>query len=126
MSVFARFHKLRSEALAKVDEVFAEPVQLLFLDKGREDVNRASCEIEAVLRVAMSKNKSATTASSARKKLFNAEQSTLNINRECYFGPEIKIGDRIRAVSRDGEPFFEILTIDDRSHKRLVLELGIL
>lgn len=125
MPVSARFHALRDKVLASVDQKFAEPVRLSFLKSGVVDVTRPAVEIEAVLRVGEGKATSVTGGSSGgwRSRIV-ADKAQLHIDRTTYTGPQPKAGDRVKALARHGEPWFEVADVDDRSHTRLVLNLN--
>ncbi|TPK15173.1 hypothetical protein FJ872_19435 [Mesorhizobium sp. B2-5-9] len=125
MPVPARFHALRDRALAAVDQTFAEPVRLSFMKGGSLDPDREQVVIEAVLRT--SDGKSATVdggQAQAWRSRQVAQKAELHISRTFYVGPMPAKGDAVRAISRPGEPAFEVLNVDDRGHTRLVLELG--
>src|SRR5690242_10158402 len=106
----ARFHALRDRTLAAVDQVFAEPVRLSFLKDGDVDQDRPMVEIEAVLRVGGGKE---TMVSGGRDRdwrtKIQAGRAELHIDRAKY--PEIvaRQGDKVKALSRPGEPWFEVL-----------------
>jgi len=124
----SRFQELRDRAAAAVDRVFAEPVRLSPMKAGKSDPDRAQHIFEAVLRTDVGDETSPTgsTASGSqewRSKLI-AGKAELHINRASYQGPSIEQQDKIRAMSRPGEPSFVVLYVDDRSHARLVLHLG--
>lgn len=127
MPVAARFHDLRDKVLAGVDHFFAEPVRLSFLTKagGPLDPARPSVEIEAVLRVGEGKSTSVAGSRDAgwRSRIV-ADKAQLHIDRTAYTGPQPKTGDKVRALSRHGQPWFEVADVDDRSHTRLVLNLN--
>lgn len=125
MPVAARFHELRDRVLAGVDHVFAEPVRLSFFKSGVLDPSRPAVEIEAVLRVGEGKatNVSGGNAASWRTRIV-ADKAQLHIDRAAYTGPQPKQGDKVKALSRAGEPWFEVADVDDRSHTRLVLNLN--
>jgi hypothetical protein len=53
-----------------------------------------------------------------------AGEAEAHLDRATYAGPEIRKGDKLRAVERPGTPFFEVLRVADRGHGRLVLHLG--
>lgn len=122
----ARYHSVRDEILAGVDDVFAEPVLLKFNKGGTSDPSRPSIEIEAILRVGDGKESSASgnTTSAVWRTRITAGRSELHIDRAKY--PDLKFddGDEVRALSRIGEPWFEVLGVDDRGMTRLVLQLG--
>ena len=125
MPVAARYHEVRDRTLAATDKAFAEPVRLTFLKDGALDPARQSVEIEAVLRVGGGdeSNMAGGFAQSWRTQLA-AGKSELHVNAATYEGPQIKPGDRVRALSRNGTPLFEVLRVDDRGQSRLVLALG--
>ncbi|WP_312411914.1 hypothetical protein [Shinella sp.] len=127
MPVSARFHELRDKVLAAVDFKFAEPVRLSFLTKvgGTVDPARPAVEIEAVLRVGEGKNTSVSGGNSMSwRSRIVADKAQLHIDRTTYTGPQPKQGDKVKALSRWGEPWFEVADVDDRSHTRLVLNLN--
>lgn len=121
----ARFHSLRDRVLATVDSVFAEPVRLKFNRGGVVDPSRTAVDIEAVLRVGGGKETNATGgyAQSWRARI-NAQRGELHIDRARYPGIVARVGDEVKALSRPGEPWFEVLAVDDRGETRLVLQLG--
>lgn len=125
MPIAARFHDLRDKVLAGVDHVFAEPVRLSFFKSGVLDPSRPAIEIEAVLRVGEGKTTSVDggRAQSWRSRIV-ADKAQLHIDRAAYNGPQPKTGDKVRALSRHGQPWFEVADVDDRSHTRLVLNLN--
>lgn len=125
MPVSARFHDLRDRVLASVDEKFAEPVRISFMKNGASDPDRAQVVVDAVLRVGEGKNTNVGTGNGGgwRSRIV-ADKAQLHINRATYTGPQPKAGDKVRAISRHGEPAFEVVDVDDRSHTRLVLNLN--
>ncbi len=125
MPVGRNYAEIRQRTLAAVDRTFAEPVRLSFLVRGNVDPSRPAIDISAPLRVGGGEqtNIAGGFAQSWRTQLA-AGKAELHIDRATYSGPEIKAGDRVRAISRPGMPWFEILRVDDRGDTRLVLELG--
>lgn len=123
----ARFHALRDRVIAAVDQRFAEPVRLSPMKGGKADPGRPQHVFEAVLRVGEGKQTNAggaTGSAQAWRSRLTAGRGELHIDPASYGGPAIQPGDKIRALSRHGEPVWEVLEIDDRSHTRLVLQLG--
>ncbi|WP_172123215.1 hypothetical protein [Devosia sp. 919] len=125
MPIAARFHDARDQVLAGVDKAFAEPVRLSFLKKGVVDPARPPVDIEAVLRVGGGNetNIAGGWAASWRTQLA-AGKAELHINAANYAGPAIRTGDRVKALSRKAEPWFNVERVDDRGEARLVLELS--
>lgn len=122
----ARYHAIRDRVLRLVDHVHAEPVRLSFMKGGAVDPARPVVEIEAVLRVGGGKETavSGRSADSAWRSRIQAQRAELHIDRTRYPLIVARKGDRVKALSRPGEPWFEVLTIDDRGMTRLVLQLG--
>jgi len=125
MPVPTRLQGIRDRTLAAVDAVFAEPVRLSFLKAGDVDPSRPAVNIEALLRVG---GGSETQLSGGYGKSWRTQlaagKAELHINRAIYSGPAPRSGDRVQARARPGEPWFEVLRVDDRGETRLVLELG--
>lgn len=122
----ARYHSLRDRVMASVDRVFAEPVLLKFNKGGVADQGRISVEIEAVLRVGGGKETAASgnRIDAAWRTRITAQRAELHIDRTKYPDIKVRAGDEVRALSRPGEPWFEVLAVDDRGLSRLVLQLG--
>lgn len=121
----ARFHALRDRTLAAVDQTFAEPVRLSFMKDGVLDPNRPAVEIEAVLRVGGGKETSVSgSQGESWRTRIAAQRAELHVDRARYPTLVARAGDKVKARSRLGEPWFEVLVVDDRSMSRLVLQLG--
>lgn len=121
----ARYHRLRDRTISAVDRSFAEPVRLSFLKNGVPDPARTNVEIEAVLRVGGGKTTSvAGAASSSWRTRIHAQKAELHIDRTKYPDLVVRPLDRVRALARLGQPWFEVSGIDDRGSSRLVLQLG--
>ncbi|WP_037373558.1 hypothetical protein [Sediminimonas qiaohouensis] len=117
----APFHAIRDRALAQVDATFAEDVDLFFLSGGAADPARGNLTAKAVLRVG---DRDDVAPSGSWGTRIAAGKAEAHINRAAYGGPVIRQGDKLRAVERIGQPFFEVLRVSDRGSGRLVLHLG--
>lgn len=123
----ARFHVLRNRAVAVNDRVFAEPVQLAFLKGGIADPSRPSplLPVEAPLRVGGGKETNVDGRdSSVWHASIQAGRGELHIDPVKYPGLKFIKGDKVRALARQGQPWFEVLAVDDRLSSRLVVQLG--
>lgn len=122
----ARFHQLRDRAMRQVDRVFAEPVLLKFNKDGVSDPARPPMEIEAILRVGGGKEMAASghRTDAAWRTRINAQRAELHIDPVAWPGVTATIGDEVRALARLGQPWFEVVGVDDRSITRIVLQLG--
>lgn len=125
MPVAARFHELRNRIVETVDLKFAEPVRLSPMKNGLTDPDRPQITIEGVLRTGASKGGSMEGGQGRgwRSRL-QAGTAELHVDRAMYPELSAKKGDALRAVSRAGEPAFEVLSIDDRNHSRYIIALG--
>lgn len=120
----ALFHDLRDELVAEVDAVMEETVQLYFLANGKSDPTRPNRTVEAPLRTGAEKTSSAAAGNGASWRMrIAAGKAELSIDMARYDGPQPQAGDKIRALDRPGQPYWQVANVDDRSHTRLVLEL---
>ena len=120
MPVAAAFHGLRDRVLKRNDALFGERVRLVFMADGEPDGTRESIEVTGVLR----SQRGRTTRVPDGKVLVAGQKTTLSLDPAAYSGPPLRKGDKVRALARPGEPWFEVLHVDDRSHTRIVAELG--
>lgn len=122
----ARFHRLRDRAMAINDRMFAEPVYLKFNDQGTADPARPSVTIEAILRVGDGEGAavSGLRVDASWRTRISAQPAKLHIDRKAYPGLVFRQGDEIRALAREGQPWFRVFAVDDRGETRLVLQLG--
>lgn len=119
----ATFHEYRDRAVAAVDRVMAEDIALYFMRNGVTDPDRDNITIRAVLRVGAGDNAIDTRSRNWAQRIA-AGKAQLHVDRATNPRLTVRKGDRIRAIERVGQPFFEVLRADDRAHGRLVLELG--
>ncbi len=125
MPVAGSFHQTRDAVLAAVDRVFAEPIKISFMRSGQPDASKPAVVIKAVLRVGGGEQTSiAGSLGQSWRTQLAAGKGELHIDRRSYTGPAILKGDAAQASSRPGQPWFEVLRVDDRGETRLVLELG--
>lgn len=126
MPVAARYHAIRDRVLAAVDKWRAEPVRLSFMKGGQVDPGRALVEIEAILRVAGDTSAVTLKGSSGGgwAPIIEAGQGELHVNCATYTGPQLRNGDKVKALSRPGEPWFEVASVDDRTQGRLIAKLN--
>lgn len=116
---------LREELMDQVDDVWAEVIRILPLSNGQQDPGRDKLEIYAVIRTGEREKvdpKYGRGASSRSSVM--ADGGYLRIDRTAYPSLVLKQHDKLVALDRKGEPVFEILSVDDRSHLRLICELG--
>ena len=119
------FEELREELKKEVDNIWSESVRLLPLKDGMQDTDRQKVVLSAILRTGDREPEGMNFGSgkNARSSVM-ANGGYLRIDRTAYPDLIVKKHDKLLALSRDGTPVFEIIAVDDRSHLRLVCELG--
>lgn len=116
---------LREELMEEVDDAWAETLRHLPLSSGREDLAREKVEFTAVVRTGDRETERMNfgRGNNARSGIA-AAGGHLRVDRSAFPDLKLKKGDKLVALERTGEPVFEVLTVDDRSHLRLICELG--
>ena len=121
----ARHHQLRDRTLAIVDRFRAEPVRLSFFNDGVIDPDRPAREIEAILRVDAGKDASVSGGTDRDwRTRVSSQRAELHIDRAKYPDLALRKGDKVKALARPGQPWFEVISVSDRSEPRLVLVMG--
>lgn len=117
--------ELREDLMEAVDDVWAETIRHLPLSSGQEDLTREKAEIIAVVRTGdrETERMSFGRGNTARSGVA-AAGGHLRVDRTAYPDINLRKGDMIVALERPRAPAFEVLTVDDRSHLRLICELG--
>jgi len=118
----ARFHSLRDKTVRAVDTAFAELVRIAFKKDGKNDPDRTDIELEAPLRT--TSKVSPLGRASEWEGSVAASPATLHIDAATYDGPVIRKKDKVRALSRRGQPWFEVVYVDDRTHTRIIVHLS--
>lgn len=121
----ARYHGLRDRVIAAVDGVFAEPVRISPMKGGMTDPDRSQVVIEAPLRTNDAKEGSPSGGQNDRtwRARIAAQTAELHVDRQTYPTLVIAAGDKIRALSRPGEPVFEVVHVDTRGATRNIAYL---
>ncbi|WP_099864726.1 hypothetical protein [Pararhizobium haloflavum] len=121
----ARYHGLRDDIAEAIDEEFGELVKIWPKKDGVTDPERANLTIIAVVRT---RPEQRNNLAGGRTRNWNASVSAGTTELRIAIGryPEIRLrrGDIVEAVEREGGPLFEVLSVQDRSHVRLIAELG--
>ncbi|MBN9047456.1 MAG: hypothetical protein J0H18_17590 [Rhizobiales bacterium] len=121
----ARYQEHRDELFAAVDDEFAESLRIFFLVGGKASPDRPPRDIEAPLRTdGRDALQPDGGSNNDWKTHLAAGKATLAIDRSAYPDLILEKGFRIVARDRPGEPAFEVLYVDSRSHRRLYAILG--
>lgn len=117
--------ELREELMAEVDEEWAEEIRHLRMTQGQPDTARDPIALRALLRIGDRGEERANFGSrTSGGPGIAAGGGVLRIDRSANIGLIVKKGDKIVALDRLSEPVFEVFNVDDRSHLRLICELG--
>ncbi len=117
--------ELRAELREAVDEVWAERVRHLPMDAGEPDTSREPSEFTALLRTGdrTAEEVNFGRGNSSRGAIV-ADGGFLRLDRSEFPDLELRKHDKLVALDRDSQPIFEVMHVDDRSHLRLICELG--
>jgi hypothetical protein len=50
--------------------------------------------------------------------------AVLKVDRAAYPDLDIRDGDKVQAIERQGQPWFVVKSVDRRHHVRLIVHLG--
>lgn len=116
---------LREDLMAEVDDLWSEAIRHLPLASGQKDPNRGAVEIAACLRTGGRDTERLNFGRGNKGRAgVMADGGYLRIDRSAYPDLVVRKGDKVVALDRDGQPVFEVQAVDDRSHLRLICELG--
>ncbi|NIZ11083.1 hypothetical protein [Pseudooceanicola sp. HF7] len=116
---------LRADLQAEVDDVWSEPIRHLPMSGAVSDMSRDMAEIAAILRTGMrDEDRPSFVGSSGRRRGVLASGGWLKIDRAAWPALTPRKGDKVVALDRPGQPVFDVLAVDDRSHLRLICDLG--
>lgn len=111
-----------------IDSAWAEAIRLSPMRHQAADPDRDQVTIRAVLRtvdqgrVRFSPGRGESGRVMAAT--MPASSATLKIDKSAYPDIDLRVGDRVRAMDRAGQPVFEVVTIDPLSHHRLTATLN--
>ncbi|MGN7867785.1 hypothetical protein [Paracoccus sp. 22332] len=119
----ATFQQIQADAIRAVDAVMSETLRHFPLAAGKADATRTQSDIRGVLRVGRNKEVSVTGGAAASwSQRIAAGKAELHLDRTGL--PDVRKGDKLRATERPGSPWFEVLSMTESAHGRLVLDLG--
>jgi hypothetical protein len=125
MPVASSFRAARDAIVSGVDQRFAERIRLSPMKNEKADLDRPQVVIMAVLRTGDEKD-GPLDVSGGRSlhSRIAAGKAALYIDRTEHPDIVLRKKDKLRALDRPGEPVFEISTVDDRNHTRLIAGLN--
>ena len=107
------------------DKYFAEKILISFFTNGAVDKTREKIEIEAILTIGneTAKKPDGGMTGGVWHVPVAAAPTKLAIDRQKYPNLTLHTGDKVRAVSRVGKPWFKVATVADRGRDRLYATL---
>ncbi len=115
----------REELREEADEIWSEEIRFLPMSRGVPDPAREAVSFHAILRTGpREEDRPNYAGTSGRRVGVMADGGTLRIDRAAWPDVVPRKGDKIAALDREGQPMFEVLAVDDRSHLRLICDLG--
>ncbi|WP_184010794.1 hypothetical protein [Rubricella aquisinus] len=116
---------MRDELVGEVDEIWAEQVRHLPMRGAAPDPERAPLELVALIRTGVRDIEQVSFGrSNAARSGLASSGGFLRLDRTAYPDLALRKGDKVVALDREGAPVFEIMQVDDRSHLRLICDLG--
>ncbi|OYX11246.1 MAG: hypothetical protein B7Z15_12175 [Rhizobiales bacterium 32-66-8] len=102
---------------------FGETVRISFLHGGAVDPARAAVVTRAVLHV-IGGDPVRTGPGDTFRSHVATHTAELLLDRSSYTGPIPVRGDKVRAVDRAGQPWFEVASVSDRFTNLIAVSLG--
>lgn len=116
---------IRKKTVSSNDQYFGESIKIRFFIDGFVDKERHERVIRGVLTTKEERIKKPDGGSAGSWHVpFAASTSRLAIDRNKYPDIVLRHGDKIQALSRSGKPWFKVISITNRSRRRLYVELG--
>lgn len=116
---------LRDELKEAVDAVWDEALRHLPMAGAAPDAEREVAVFRAVLRTGERDGATTRPGRSDREGArLLGDGGELRLDRTAWPDVVLRQDDMVVALDRPGEPVFEIQSVDDRHHLRLVCQLG--
>lgn len=120
----ANWLNLTAMATRTAGRLFGEPVRLSFLKGGQEDSTRPMAELRAQLHIPGESDVVPSRSNSSFTTHLVGGTGLLIIQKAVFTG-ELRQGDKVRADARDGQPWFEILAVDDKGSDLIVAQISL-
>lgn len=120
----ANWRNLTGMATRTADRVFGEPVRLSFFKGGLEDSARPMLDLRAQLHLPGESDVTPSRSNSSFTTQLVGGTGMLIVQKADFDG-ELKQGDKARANGRDGQPWYEILTVDATGADQIVAQISL-
>lgn len=120
----ANWQNLTAMATRTADRLFGEPVRLSFFKGGQEDPARPLVDLRAQLHLPGESDVTPSRSNSSFTTQLVGGTGLLIIQKSVFAG-ELRQGDKVRADARDGQPWFEILSVDANGAAQIVAQISL-
>lgn len=120
----ANWQDLAAKATQTADRVFGEPVRLSFFKHGSADPARPPVNVRGQLHLP-GESDVVPGRSNASFTTQLVGGTGLLVIQKIVFSGELRQGDKVRADDRDGQPWFEILTVDNAGASQIVAQISL-
>lgn len=120
----ANWQDLTARATQTADRVFGEPVRLSFFKNGEADPDRPVADIRAQLHLP-GESDAVPGRSGASFTTQLVGGTGLLVIQKLVFNGDLRQGDKVRADDRDGQPWFEILSVDKAGASQIVAQISL-
>lgn len=117
------WRKLEAAVDRTITGAFGERVRLSFMKNGVTDPARTAVVVRALLHVGAENIEPMGPAGTYRGTAAIGSAELL-LDRAAYTGPVPLRGDKVRALDRAGEPWFEVSSVSDRETNLITVTLG--
>lgn len=120
----ANWHNLTAMATRTADRLFGEPVRLSFLKGGLEDSDRPMQDLRAQLHLPGESDVVPSRSNSSFTTHLVGGTGLLIIQKASFNGI-LRQGDKVRADAREGQPWFDIGTVDVNGAGQIVAQISL-
>lgn len=111
-------------ATQTADRLFGEPVRLSFLKGGAPDTSRPALDLHGQLHVPGETDVTPGRSNSSFTTQLVGGTGLLILQKAAFNG-ELRQGDKVRATGRDGQPWFEVLTVDSSGAAQIIVQISL-
>lgn len=112
-------------ATGAVNRLFREPVCLSFFKQGLVDPARPKITINAQLHLPEAADGKLPRSASQFHIEVMSGVGLLIINKADFIGQKLLTGDQVRGLDREGQPWFEILSVDANGADQIVAKISL-
>ena len=109
------FEKMARSSRALVERVHGDLLRISFMANGKLDPDRSQIEVRAIVSVSEPElMQFRGGGKNAMRGEVGACHAVLYLDHATYTGPALRVGDKIRALEKPGQPVWQIAQVADR------------